>query len=1737
MSMIEFTSLMRYVLNGNTYPWPLLSDQAVRGHVCHDFRAYVEGVQDVVWRSHLPAYGWLVLTDPEHVNEGDCTEAQMTFMRDCAQALLRCNLPGHAWASFFAQTADGRAEPEDVIMPNVKQEPRESGELPESVPVKKIKGEVVPGSVPVKKIKTEPSDAISARELESLLTRGSLCKAPGRERCDLAQVAHGLLAACKHWGQELWNKRFGVVNVGNEERGQLLRRQLHVQTCFGIVYSPSHWCLLVLHRPPASPPIAYLYDGLASAVCADSAQAFLCHAQNAGWTQSPLSLTLARVSRQPDEWSCGHRVIIKANLVLAHLHRFGTLPQSMDGPTSQDVEVFLAEASRGSSATNHASSSSHKPPAAASPPARASDDPLDVDDEEAVVLADLQPPAGCQTPKRRARTGDSFLDRSGSRSEGDAMSPPAVSPMVARVRRRAATKQSTPADRPAKKVKLRAADCQVSHTTFQKKHYEAGIAPPQGHWHSFLGHMQGGTADPVACAVCRQLLHENKDGHCERVLRHEQYKTHVEGLRKLRGDAAIQPANAGAQKADPAGPRRECAGLLASKLVLKDSIETFVQFGQPRLLYNEHETDWLASVSFQVLPQDIAVRSTGCKGFLEGLSACSACVKAANQRKFKEALAKQVFMIDLCVLSYKCIYCPADELHSFKEELRQRDYQQQNLAGSDLDRLLRIKDNLEVSRAVAARVDTTPAWRVSSSLRKFWDAWLTRPQKHHQTSTEAEAYGCLARGMMDAVASGRAREFDLVLAARVASGALRTDVLVESLTTSFLAKFKDGLADCKRRTTSAFANFQVLSESLTTLGRHAEVDSLLRSFCVNPRSMPSLSLVTERYPQPFVSLNNLPVLRDSYMRGLTLLKAAGARAHLICDETTWSPDWSQVRRVCWNEAGEPVDRIVGGAWHADADKDMSLLDPDEHDRTKLPREKLAKLALHIGMARTDCTRFVFDICVLPRPQGVGSAEETLDVVARVFHECTEASGRPPNGLAFDGGSNNAKLLQTFLGLLEPEKMQSLPFFSQCSVKQIPKLPCWGFGYLTYKDEILVAMNGAWHWQKRYSLAHLSGCRKIRHGGVFVDLSCELSCGLPQAAYLASDVQSDLAACQRLSPPYTGKTWCSLGVNVHSLIGALVCSCTTGSVGFSQEDICFNAAAGYYLLLLHRSEAGRLKSLYRGQPSLKDFLHSCDVTKICRKAFAAALQTQAFISDGRSTTDLYETLLKFCGPDGDTFFGTALGESAFDMMDITPETSEWLPPEETEHKSQQQAESMQLLHAVEDRAKVLEEIQILEASDASDAPQPACQPAEQNEDAPQDPELVVELAPESGCPDIPTNLGKLLKAVLAEGGREFNLDHATSQGQAALLKRLLHMAPFIRSFAKHARLQEGVLSAAVLNECKGPLSQWNRREHELAVARRALNASQVRLSRAQAWHMAVQKMSKEVQAVNKQVDTNDPGIHAPDVYFPAGDRVQVIAFLLEDLVAVGLVLSAFRGSLVKRPNGKGAADVIVKTARPFPDELPSVSTKLVHVAECIYDAKHGEYCTSCASRCLLVDPVNCIYGQLTVSVSKPSQTRMHFRLSPASMESLRLLKQRGRLPVQPLPEVAEGEDDAAAEPQEPDAPSQVYHDRSFMRASMPAQAKKFMTDLESLYRRKGWPFVENGLVHLSSAKSESWPVLLDRIPGFLEQEFSKQQGYRFSRAVHGYLQALVPESAASVQKVKKFLGLVSRVAPGVIDLRG
>ena len=346
-------------------------------------------------------------------------------------------------------------------------------------------------------------------------------------------------------------------------------------------------------------------------------------------------------------------------------------------------------------------------------------------------------------------------------------------------------------------------------------------------------------------------------------------------------------------------------------------------------------------------------------------------------------------------------------------------------------------------------------------------------------------------------------------------------------------------------------------------------------------------------------------------------------------------------------------------------------------------------------------------------------------------------------------------------------------------------------------------------------------------------------------------------------------------------------------------------------------------------------------RLSRKALAAALQFQAFISDSTTTSELLADLRKWWRLEGQKLFSSpAMDECAFDMFDILPEMEEVACPAAA--TSEHQTAATQALQAVEDRARVMEEIKEVEASQTCGRDggrdveqQHLLQPhTEQN-------------APGSASPQILTNLVDLLQAALVTGGVDFNLDEATGRGEDSVLNRLAHMAPLMRSFIKHARLQEQVLSAATLNGEKQQMNPWNEREHFLAVARRAANASQVRLSKAQAWRSSEEKLSQQIRPQNSKATTSDPGLTPAEHYFPYNSkRFQVLLFLMDGELAIGLVLSAFRGAVVKKP---GSEETIVKTARPFPEDLPSTSTKLLHVAACRYNSELSEYSCSCASR--------------------------------------------------------------------------------------------------------------------------------------------------------------------------------------------
>ena len=76
---------------------------------------------------------------------------------------------------------------------------------------------------------------------------------------------------------------------------------------------------------------------------------------------------------------------------------------------------------------------------------------------------------------------------------------------------------------------------------------------------------------------------------------------------------------------------------------------------------------------------------------------------------------------------------------------------------------------------------------------------------------------------------------------------------------------------------------------------------------------------------------------------------------------------------------------------------------------------------------------------------------------------------------------------------------------------------------------------------------------------------------------------------------------------------------------------------------------------------------------------------------------------------------------------------------------------------------------------------------------------------SAAAEIPTNLMLVVQA-LSDGGAIFDLGEPTASGEQSMLDRLVALAPFMRSFIKHARVQEGILSPATLNNLPKRMSR-------------------------------------------------------------------------------------------------------------------------------------------------------------------------------------------------------------------------------------------------------------------------------------------------------------------------------------------
>ena len=446
----------------SSYPaWSSLSRGTKMSYWPADVTQVLRACQEEAWVVHFRAHGREDLLAPDAVTPASPTSKQEAVLRAAS---------ANAMPSAASEKSKN-SETAERSMQSVKLEP----------------GKPQPTAAPI-----DPSiTAIAPRELERILVKGSVYRPFTKELCDLAQLVRGLVATFRLWAKNNWSSRIALVNGGNEQYAHLLDRQLQASLLFTIVYSSTHWALLVIFRPADGPPEACLYDGRACAVCRDMATAFLCHVETSAWLQGssrsnisnhskPLAARMVRAETalQSDAWSCGHRVVITADHVLAALSQDGHLPVKISGPTDEEVSQLLRTAARCEKAKLEQNTQKVKleprmpgsssqvppmlPPEPEHPKRRDGDD--GVDEEEAtdatfskltdVLTSSSAPssdaPTNPTTPKRR-KTNACFMDRSGSKSEAEPLTPPAVSPLVHKVRRQAARKQPHPQDAEGKK--------------------------------------------------------------------------------------------------------------------------------------------------------------------------------------------------------------------------------------------------------------------------------------------------------------------------------------------------------------------------------------------------------------------------------------------------------------------------------------------------------------------------------------------------------------------------------------------------------------------------------------------------------------------------------------------------------------------------------------------------------------------------------------------------------------------------------------------------------------------------------------------------------------------------------------------------------------------------------------------------------------------------------------------------------------------------------------------------------------------------------------------------------------------------------------------------------------------------------------------------------------------------------------------------------------------------------------
>ena len=311
------------------------------------------------------------------------------------------------------------------------------------------------------------------------------------------------------------------------------------------------------------------------------------------------------------------------------------------------------------------------------------------------------------------------------------------------------------------------------------------------------------------------------------------------------------------------------------------------------------------------------------------------------------------------------------------------------------------------------------------------------------------------------------------------------------------------------------------------------------------------------------------------------------------------------------------------------------------------------------------------------------------------------------------------------------------------------------------------------------------------------------------------------------------------------------------------------------------------------------LTDAEMSDICGQALERACKFMSWISHRVTPQQCHEALGKWWKISGQRWLSGKDGDDEPEEMEMDAAGIE---------SSQPVSDPTTCLVAMEETLAVKKSIEDLQNAGETDEPADIAARTELEEM-----QLEERQGEEGACNlALGDGLAFVCQAVVAD--EQFSASSQSFLTPDGFMHRVRSLLPLLKDFVVETRLREGHLSRAqVLGVTAGArwCNEWNKMEHELALARQATAADGSRTSRATAWMRVTGECSalatahEVVNATSLQpVDSLKSGI--------------IVAYVHEGQFLLGQVLTIFRGSATSR---KASASRRMRATKPSPALLP------------------------------------------------------------------------------------------------------------------------------------------------------------------------------------------------------------------------